>query len=111
MPFINETSLKSVDILPGFSARFIHTENLTIAYVQIKSGAVLPEHSHIQEQITQVISGKLELTIDGATQIVEPGCIAVIPPNCKHSAKALEACRAIDVFHPVREDYKKRSEG
>lgn len=93
--------------MPGFLARFIHTENLTIAYVNIEAGAVLPEHAHMQEQITQVLEGKLEFTIEGETQIMETGSIAVIPSNCKHSAKALEPCMVIDVFNPAREDYRK----
>jgi quercetin dioxygenase-like cupin family protein len=106
MPFINENNLKQNEIAPGFAARFIHTDGLTIAYVDIKSGSVLPEHSHVQEQITHVLEGKLELTIDGETQIVEAGKIAVIPSHAKHSAIARTACKVIDVFNPVREDYK-----
>ena len=111
MSFINESSLRLVEILPGFSARFIHTENTTVGYVIVEAGAILPEHFHVQEQITHVLEGKLEMTINGETQIVEAGRIAVIPSNTKHSAKAIEACRVIDVFTPVRDDYKRLSEG
>lgn len=110
MPFINEIDLKQNEIAPGFLARFVHTENLTIAYVNIKSGSVLPEHSHVQVQITQVIEGKLELTMGGETQVLEAGKIAVIPSHVKHSAIARSECKVIDVFNPVREDYKALSE-
>ncbi len=110
MPFINEADLKQNEIAPGFLARFVHTENVTIAYVNIKSGSILPEHSHVHVQITQVIEGKLELTMDGETQVLEAGKIAVIPSNVKHSAVARTECRVIDVFNPVREDYKALSE-
>ncbi|MGC4022619.1 MAG: cupin domain-containing protein, partial [Cyclobacteriaceae bacterium] len=95
----------------GFNARFVHTDSVTVAYVTVKSGSVLPEHAHVQEQITQVIEGKLELTLAGETLVLEPGHIALIPSNAKHSAIARTACRVIDVFNPVREDYKKLSEG
>jgi len=106
MAFINENDLKQSEIAAGFLARFIHTEGVTIAYVNIKSGSFLPEHSHLQDQITHVLEGKLELTVGGETQVAEAGQIVVIPSNIKHSAIALSACKVIDVFNPVREDYK-----
>ena len=110
MPFINENDLNQNEIAPGFVARFIHTDGVTIAYVNIKSGSVLPEHSHVQDQITHVLEGQLELTIGGETQLVQTGNIAVIPSNVKHSAIARSACKVMDVFNPVREDYRSLSD-
>ncbi|HCW07839.1 MAG TPA: cupin domain-containing protein [Cytophagales bacterium] len=106
MPFVHEKNLKPVEIVPGFLARFVHTENLTIAYVEVKSGSILPEHEHPQEQITHVLEGQLELTVGGETQIAEAGKIVMIPSNVKHSAIARSYCKVMDVFSPVREDYK-----
>ncbi|CAL2083694.1 cupin domain-containing protein [Tenacibaculum sp. 190524A02b] len=99
-------TIKPKEIAPGFLARFIHTETNTIGYIDIKSGAILPEHSHVHTQITQVIEGKLELIIDGVSKVFEPGMVAVIPSNIVHSGKALTECKVTDVFYPVREDYK-----
>lgn len=103
---IQISNIPSKEILPGFIARFIHTETNTIGFVEIASGGELPEHSHIHTQTTQVTEGKLELTINGKATIYEPGMIAVIPSNVPHSAKALTACKVTDIFSPVREDYK-----
>ena len=80
--------------------------NNTIGLVNIEEGTILPEHSHIHEQITQVISGKLEMTIGGITKVLEADSITVIPSNAIHSANALTSCVVIDTFFPVREDYK-----
>jgi quercetin dioxygenase-like cupin family protein len=106
MPIINTDELPAREIAPGFEARFIHTPHLTLAYVNITAGSILPEHEHPQEQITHVLEGKLELTINGVVSVIEPGIVAVIPGNVRHSGRALTDCRALDVFHPVREDYK-----
>jgi len=38
------------------------------------------------------------------SRVLDPGVVAVIPPNVRHSGKALTACRLIGVFHPGRED-------
>ena len=81
-------------------------ENMTIAYWDIKQGSVLPEHSHPHEQTTNVISGTLEMTIDGSTKPVKFGEVVAIKSNVIHSGTALTDCVVIDVFSPVREDYK-----
>ena len=106
MPFTDFTQLPLKEIAPGFEARFIHTENLTMAFVTIEKGSILPEHFHFNEQITHVVEGQLEFTLNGETQILENGKVVIIPSNMPHSAIALSDCNVIDVFYPVREDYK-----
>ena len=46
MPFINLDSIESKELLPGFNAKMIHSEKMTLAYWDIKAGSELPEHSH-----------------------------------------------------------------
>lgn len=99
-------SIEQKEILPGFKGRLVHLNNSTIAFWEIEKGSVLPEHSHIHEQTTQVIEGKLEMTINNKTQVIEPGMIVCIPSNAVHSGKALTNCKVTDTFCPVREDYK-----
>ena len=89
-------------LVEGIKGKYIHTNTNTVGYITIEKGSVLPAHSHIHEQITQVISGQLEMTIDG----IESDSITVIPPNIVHNAIALTNCEVIDTFFPVREDYK-----
>ena len=47
-----------------------------------------------------------ELTVGAKTRVLEAGDVWVIPGDVAHSGKALTACRVLDVFHPVREDYR-----
>lgn len=103
LKFSDITEKKLVD---GISGKYIHTKNNTVGLINIEKGAILPAHSHIHEQITQVISGKLKMTIDGITQVLESDSITVIPSNAIHNAVALTNCIVIDTFFPVREDYK-----
>ncbi len=106
MPFIKLKNIKEKEIVPGYKARFIHSENMTIASWNIKKGYSLPEHSHQHEQLSCVTEGEFELTLNGETQVLNSGKIAVIPSNAKHSGKAITDCKIIDIFNPVREDYK-----
>lgn len=98
--------IKSQHPFEGAQVRFIHSENMTMAYWQFESGANLPEHSHSHEQISNVMGGSFELTINGEKLDLEAGSVVVIPPNAVHSGRAITGCYVIDVFHPVREDYK-----
>ncbi|MEM7660178.1 MAG: cupin domain-containing protein, partial [Bacteroidota bacterium] len=83
-----------------------HTERMTIASWHIEAGAVLPEHQHPHEQVAYLTKGELELTVGGKTQRLVPGKVAVIPGNTPHSGRAITACEVLDVFQPVREDYR-----
>ena len=107
MPAYNLNEIEQKEIIPGYKARFVHSENVTIAFWNVKAGAILPEHSHVHEQISIVTKGEFELTVQGEKQIAVPQKVIIIPSNAKHSAIALTDCEITDIFYPVREDYKK----
>ena len=98
--------LPSTQVLPGFRARFVHSERMTFAYWEIEAGGELPEHAHEHEQVCHVLQGRFELKIAGETHVLAPGVVAVIPSRALHSGRALSACRVLDVFQPVRDDYQ-----
>jgi quercetin dioxygenase-like cupin family protein len=106
MPFLTLSQLEESELVPGFKSRFVHTEAVTLAYWDIEAGAALPEHSHPHEQVANVIEGEFELTVAGERRLLTPGQVAVIPGGVPHSGSAMTSCRIIDVFHPVREDYR-----
>ena len=106
MPFVELSEIREREPVPGFRARFIHSDSMTVAYWEIESGASMPEHSHSHEQIVNLIEGELELTVGDEVRTLVPGLVAIVPPDVPHSGRAAMACRVIDVFHPVREDYR-----
>jgi len=92
--------------VPGFSGRFIHSDKMTFAHWEIKKGSISPEHAHVHEQAAYMLEGELELTVDGVPHHMTPGMILIIPSNVRHSGRAITDCKLLDVFDPVREDYK-----
>jgi quercetin dioxygenase-like cupin family protein len=106
MIFNNLKEIEQKEIIPGYKARFIHSENMTLAYWEIKKDAKLPEHAHPNEQVANVIEGKFELKVGDETKVLGKEDVAVIPPDVKHSGKAVTDCKIIDVFYPIRGDYK-----
>ena len=107
MPFSNLTDLTPKELAPGYTARLVHTGNLTISHVSVVAGSPLPQHAHPHEQVANLIEGEFEMTVGGETRVLKAGMVAVIPPNVPHSGKALTKCYILDVFYPVREDLRK----
>ena len=68
-------------------------------------GASIHEHSHPQEEVYEVVEGELEVTIDGAAQVIRTGLVAIVPGNAPHSVKALTDGRAIIVDYPLRRGF------
>lgn len=106
MPLSILDELAEHELISGFHGRIVHSERMTFVYWRIEAGALLPEHSHPHEQVAHTFEGEFEITIDGETQILTAGSVAVIPGNAVHSGRALTECRIMDAFQPVREDYR-----
>ena len=106
MAVINIDELKSKELFPGFIARMAHLEKMTFSHWTIEKGSSLPAHNHSHEQISILIMGKFEFTLENETYVIKPGMVVLIPSEARHSGRALEDCEIIDIFHPIRSDYK-----
>lgn len=94
------------ELVQGITGWYAHGESMTFGYVELKKGASIPSHHHIQEQITYIIEGELDMVIDGKQCRLSAGMHHVIGASVFHSAVARTDCKLIDAFSPVREDYK-----
>jgi quercetin dioxygenase-like cupin family protein len=106
MGLVNLMDLPELEIAPGVKAHIVTADSMTAMHVKIEAGSLIPEHSHHNEQIVNVIEGELELTVDGESYILTPGKVMILPSNIPHSGKAITDCKVIDAFHPVREDLR-----
>ena len=106
MKNIDLKDIQAKEIVPGYRAKFIHSENMTMAFWDIDAGAALPEHTHPHEQISNVTEGTFELTINGETHHLRPNSVIIIPGNAPHHGKAITDCKITDIFYPIREEYK-----
>ena len=105
--FLNkQTDLPLIEVFPGIRGHIVHTEACTIGDFTIKAGTRLPQHAHHHEQTSTILSGTFIFTIDGNERTCQAGDVALMASHVPHSGIAVTDCRIIDVFHPVREDYK-----
>ena len=99
-------NIKPKELAPGITGYYAHGDKSTFGYVELKKGSSVPLHHHINEQITYIIEGQLDMVIGGAAFSFTSGMYHVIASDMPHSAVAITDCKVIDVFGPVREDYK-----
>ncbi len=91
---------------PGNTRRvLIHTPELMQVEFGFDKGAVGALHSHPHVQVSYVVEGSFEVTIDGVTETVGAGGSFIVPSGLVHGVLALEQGRLIDVFTPLRQDF------
>jgi quercetin dioxygenase-like cupin family protein len=93
-------------LAPGITGHYAHGEKTTFGLVELEKGSNVPLHQHIHEQITYILDGQLDMMIGGVAYSLTAGMYHVIPSGTPHSAVAISDCKVIDVFGPVRDDYK-----
>lgn len=99
-------NLKPKELVPGITGFYAHSDNITFGYVELKARSSVPLHQHIQDQITYIIEGELDMIINNEACSLSAGMYHVIPSNIFHSAIARTDCKIIDAFSPSRDDYK-----
>ena len=107
MTFFKMSELSATEMLPGIARRAVYLDNVMITFFDFEPEAVVPEHTHPHEQITYVLDGAMVFTLGEEMRTLRAGDGVCIPPNVPHSARILDTpARALDAWHPVREDYK-----
>jgi quercetin dioxygenase-like cupin family protein len=93
-------------IFPGVEIRTVAGQAMMLSLVTFEPAAVVLDHAHPHEQMGVMISGRLEFNVGGVVRVLGPGDSWRIPGGVRHSVRALdEPAVALDVFHPIREDY------
>ena len=106
-PFVKLVALPPKVIFDGrITGHYAHLERTTVGEVHLMADTDVPMHQHPHEQVTYLLEGRFEFTVGDKTTILEAGMAALIPVGVMHGGRTLTACRVVDVFSPVREDYR-----
>jgi len=83
-----------------------HGGSLMLVQVRFEKGAVGEIHKHKHEQISYILEGSFEFSINEEKIIVKKGDSIYIGSDTSHGVIALEDNSIIlDIFHPKREDF------
>jgi quercetin dioxygenase-like cupin family protein len=85
-----------------------HNEKLMLVRHFFESNWVGARHSHPHEQLVYVVKGGIRFDRDGDIFDLYAGDSCVVEGGIEHQASALEASEVLDIFTPVREDYRPR---
>ncbi len=105
--FVQRSDCSRHNIFPGVDIFTTHGERLMLSVVEMQPHAVVEEHSHPHEQMGLMLEGEAEFTVGGETRLVRAGEMWWIPGGVVHKVVAGDQpVRALDVFHPIRDDYR-----
>lgn len=105
--FISFADAAGFALAPGATARALFGERAMINLVEMKAGAEVARHSHPHEQLGLILRGSMTMTIDGEERELGELDGYVVAPDTEHGGSAGPAgALVLDVFAPVREDYR-----
>jgi len=107
MYYYDPTERAPKELVPGINAKTFWGEKMLAAVVDLDANVHLPRHSHPHEQLGIVIEGEIEFDVAGEVKRLKPGEVYVIPGGVEHEARTFDhPVKVLDVFSPVREEYK-----
>ena len=106
MSFYKESDLEGKQMAEGLTLRAVAGDHTMLTFVEFQPHAVLPVHRHPQEQITDLVAGELEFTLEGKTKLLKEGEGVVVCSQAEHGARTLsKPVKGLDAWYPRREDY------
>lgn len=97
--------LPQTAMTPQAGRRLVTGEKVMMVEFTLAKGASVAEHKHPHEQITHVVSGKIEFEVNGARRVMSSGEVVVVPSNVPHAVAVLEDSVTLEIFSPPREDF------
>ncbi len=103
--FLNLDRIPEETVAPLITRKIVTGEREMVVFWKMKAGAHAAAHSHPNEQIFWVLSGKMEFRLANERRLCGPGDVGVVPAGVEHEAWFPEDTEVIDIFSPPREDF------
>ena len=105
--FVDKSQCSHHRIFPGVDIYTAAGDEMMLSLVEMQPHAVVEEHRHEHEQMGLMLEGEADFVVGGERRHVTAGQMWRIPGGVPHKVIAGSAgIRALDVFHPIREDYR-----
>lgn len=104
--FVQRQQCNHLAVCEGVDLFTMAGEQMMMSIVEFEANAVVDAHSHPHEQLGILLEGELVFTVGEEQKTLRPGDMWRIPGGVVHRVVAGNApARAVDIFHPIREDY------
>jgi quercetin dioxygenase-like cupin family protein len=104
------SQMEAEELNPLITRRMLNSKAATVARLLLKRGALVPRHTHENEQFTLIMGGALKFTLDDGEVVVRAGEVLFIPSGVAHAAEALEDTDDLDIFTPPRQDWIRKQD-
>lgn len=83
-------------------------DNVLLVMNWLDPGMEVNPHSHPFEQVVFIVKGRMRFTVGDDVLECGPGSLVRIPPDVVHCGEPIgdEQVLNLDVFSPIREDYR-----
>ena len=98
-------ALPEEQISEKISRRVLSGDQGMLVWWSMGAGVHVEPHSHANEQIAWMLTGKMGFRLGSEQRICGPGDVVVIPGGGEHEAWFREDSEVIDFFAPPREDF------
>jgi quercetin dioxygenase-like cupin family protein len=106
--WVRRSDVPAFSPAPGIQVQPVIGESLMTCWIAMEPGAVVAEHSHVNEQLGVVVGGSVSITAAGETREMVVGDAYVVPSDLAHSGVAGEdGVLLVETFVPIREEYAK----
>jgi quercetin dioxygenase-like cupin family protein len=106
--WVRRSQLPPFSPAPGIQIQPVIGESLMTCWIAMEPGAIVAEHSHVNEQLGVVVEGSVSITSAGETREMVVGDAYVVPSDLAHHGVAgAEGVVLVETFVPIREEYAK----
>jgi len=102
--FLELEALPMVQVTPDFSRRTVTGEKQMVVWGKINKGGIASAHSHAEEQMFWILSGRLRSRIGDRVQETGPGAFITVPSWAEHESEALEDTTFVTFLSGIRKD-------
>ncbi len=104
----NWKDLPSEVVRKGVSRSGFRGEDVLLVMNKIEPGMDINPHSHPFEQVVYIVEGRVRFHVGDDEMEAGPGSLIRIPPDVVHYAEPIgdEPALNLDVFAPIRDDYR-----
>jgi quercetin dioxygenase-like cupin family protein len=104
--FADVGDLHALRIWEGVTGRVVGGNRATVAVIELEPSSIVPEHSHVNEQIGVCVAGSLTFRAGDEEREIRPGGTWAIPGGIPHEVQTgPDGAVVVEAWAPQRDDW------
>lgn len=98
-------SIQAHQLTDKINMRFVTSSQFTVIQWNLKKGAKLPVHAHLNEQVIRILEGHVEVHTEDTVYNLHSGDVMIFPPYVSHGFIAATDAVMYEQQTPIRQDF------